>query len=199
MTSSRPPLHPVDIPARPNAVRRHSSVDLDTLSELDATDGADDGDFGAVPASFATQMAMAMTPMAMGKNASGDSARMNKLVLAKMKTLEEGMSEMVREMRVLRQTAVPPTSTGHNSGEEPGRIMGSGSSGGVAVVEVAGREERKTRMGKRRWVGRGSAGAATPQPRDKGKGNAVAVSDTDEEGAGKLSGLDGFGKKGSSF
>lgn len=171
----RPHLRDLDIPARPGAGRRHSSVDLDALSDM----GGDEA-FGAVPASFASQMGMADTPMAMGK------ARRDGAMLEKMKMLEQSLSEMVREMRVLR--------SGHNSGDEQG-WKGRGaseSSGGPAVVEVAGRKGKA--VGGRRWAGR-SGGVATPQQKeDKGKGKAVAVEESEEDGvAGRISGLDGSG------
>ncbi|OIW31961.1 hypothetical protein CONLIGDRAFT_652827 [Coniochaeta ligniaria NRRL 30616] len=173
-TQSRPLLRALDISSRTDPVRRHSSVDIDTLSELGGAAG---------------DMAMERTPMAMGKTAAAadeDASRLRNLMLSKMRTLEEGMSAMVREMRGLRAGVVP--GAGRNSGDERGL--------GPAVVEVAGREGRKART--RRWGGQSSR-AATPQPTDKGKGKAVAVSDTDEDGdvVGKLSGLDGassFGK-----
>jgi hypothetical protein len=178
---NRPLLRALDIGGQSNAARRHSSVDIDTLSELA---GAMEGDVD-VPASFASQMAMERAPMAVGKPASASASeadRLNKAVLAKMRTLEESMTEIVRQMRGLR--------SGHTSGDEHGfqGRTASGSSGGPAVVEVAGRKVRTTAAG-RRWGGR----SGTPQPSEsKGKGKAVVVSDTDEDGdVGKLSGFDG--------
>lgn len=164
---------------------------------------ADDTTFGAVPASFATQMAMAMTPMALGKTSGTDkdNARMGKLMLAKMKTLEESMSDMVREMRVLR-SAVP--STAYNSGDELGlRKNGSGLSGGQAVVEIAKGEGPRRRVTARpRMVGRritmeGDGYLASPLGKDKGKGKAVALSDTDEDLG--FDGSQGMDKRGSSL
>ncbi|KAM7204518.1 hypothetical protein V8F33_001482, partial [Rhypophila sp. PSN 637] len=100
-------------PAAP--IRRRSSVDdrLDLSSELNAAMAADESLLGAVPSSFATQMAMANAMM--NQASQNDSDRMSRLMLAKMKTLEESLGDVVREMRVLRST-VP--STAHNSGSE---------------------------------------------------------------------------------
>ena len=98
-----------------------------------------------MPSSFATQMAMATGMIAKSSGADRDSNRMSRLMLAKMKTLEESLGEVVREMRVLR-SAVP--STAHNSGDDGSergarqfRTMGSGelsaSSLGQPLIEVA--------------------------------------------------------------
>lgn len=198
---SRHLLRALDI--APNPARRHSSVDIDALA---AAEGADDD----VPASFASQMAMERAPMAaVGKGVGvEDTGRLNKLMLSKMRTLEEGMNEIVRKMRDLRGAVVPSTAGQHDSGGDDehgskGRRTSGSSGGGPAVVEVARREgSRRTRTpAGRRWGGmrRGGGGAATPPPpMDKGKGKAVAVSDTEEDGdVGRLSGLDGpssFGK-----
>ena len=134
----------MDIPgARKTPLRRRSSVDLDGSSELNAA-MAEDESFGAVPSSFATQMAMANAVL--NKASQGDNDRMSRLMLAKMKTLEESLGDVVREMRVLR-SAVP--STAHNSGDDgsggggrPRRPMAksAGSSPGPALIEVAGRD-----------------------------------------------------------
>jgi len=175
--SSRPPILPtrdvaraafnrsamlsLDIPGRQAAARRRSSVDQDPSSELNAAMAADDT-LGAVPSSFATQMAMAMTPLGLAKSAGAadreSSNRMSRLMLAKMKTLEESIGDVVREMRVLRSAGV---STAHNSGDDDGGAgaggaggrrkaphyrVGSGStegSAGPAVVEVAAARERR--------------------------------------------------------
>jgi len=118
-------------------------------------------------------------------------------MLAKMRTLEESLNDVVREMRVMRNT-VP--STGHNSGDDigwkggPGR-QGSGSSGGQPMIEVAGRE----REGPRRSRGipakfperrpasrlglkedRPGLESEEPKGKNKGKGKAVRRSDVDD-------------------
>lgn len=148
----------MDIPgadARKAPLRRRSSVDLDASSELNAAMVADES-FGAVPSSFATQMAMANAMLR--KASQNDSDRMSRLMLAKMKTLEESLSDVVREMRVLRST-VP--STAHNSGSEGGggsaikarrqMAKSAGSSPGPAYIEVAGGQVRgRDRVGELR-------------------------------------------------
>jgi len=175
---NRPLLRALDIAGRTDPTRRHSSVDIDALSELGG------GGMGVdVPASFTEQM--------MGRTTASDADQVNKAVVEKMRTLEESMSQMVREMRRLR---------GGGGGDEYnaalGRRTASGSSGGgPAVVEVAGSSGKARGVAaERRWGGR----SGTPRLAGiKGKGKAVAVSDTDEDlDVGRLSGLDGPGSLG---
>ena len=124
----------LDIPARaggnkgpPVVRRRPSSTGLDS-SELNALAGEDSDGLGMLPSSFASQMAMATAMLE--KSSHADNARLSKLMLAKMKTLEESLGDVVREMRVLRST-VP--STAHNSGDEGGAV------GGLQRVASSGR------------------------------------------------------------
>lgn len=108
-------------PRRGKARRMSSSDLLDIQSDLGGV--ANDDAFGGVPSSFVTQMAMAtgmITPANRAKDKAqrdrdnDDRDRMSRLVLARMKTLEEGFAEVVNGMRVLQQTSGFP-STAHNS------------------------------------------------------------------------------------
>lgn len=181
-TQDRPVLHALDIASRTDPARRHSSFDVDTVSELSGVMGAGAG----VPASFADQMAM-------GKHGGG-ADRLNRAMLAKMMTLEDSMAEMMREMRGLRSAV--PSSSGRGSGDEHrprggGAASASGSSGGPAVVEVAGGGRKARTAAADRGGGAGRSSAAQQPGQSKGKAKAVAVSDTDEDGGvGGLSGLD---------
>ena len=203
----------LNIPNRqPPQPRRRSSVDQDPSSELNAAMAADDT-LGAVPSSFVTQMAMAMGPLGMAKSvgADRDSNRMSRLMLAKMKTLEESLGDVVKEMRVLQRSAV---STAHNSGDDDsfGRRggsqyrVGSGSTGGSTgppLIEVATSTPRPRRQGLRRAQtatarighkggegGQQPAGekgflAGTPgefaRAANKGKAKSAHVSDAEDE------------------
>ncbi|EKD17476.1 uncharacterized protein L3040_005079 [Drepanopeziza brunnea f. sp. 'multigermtubi'] len=85
---------------------RRSSLDMG-LSEIGLDHNAP-GALGAVPSSFATQMALATGGLkGFGKGKSNsreeDTERMmGRLMLARMKTLEEGFQEVVREFRGMR-------------------------------------------------------------------------------------------------
>lgn len=78
---------------------RHKDSSLDiSMSEIGLDDHAQ---LGAVPSSFATQMALA-TNMANLKRSKGEESAdgmMGRLMLARMKTLEEGFAEVVKEFR----------------------------------------------------------------------------------------------------
>jgi len=217
----------LDIPAGRTAGRRPSSVDLDASSDLNAVMAADES-FGGVPSNFTTQMAMA-TAMLSKSAQTDDSNRMSRLMLAKMKTLEESLGDVVREMRVLRST-VP--STAHNSGDDSGsggkRKVASGSGSGsigsprTVVLDVAGRErgglrgtkgavrtpERRSLMRRRstkEWVGEGPAPVVPGGTRDKGKGKEISTAraddddDNDDEEDPSAGGRQRSGPRGGSF
>ncbi|KAF3055911.1 Calcium channel YVC1 [Daldinia childiae] len=130
---NRPPLvtRPRPIPARSapnrsilyNAVprnRRLSSVDGGISSDigLDATN-----EFGAVPSSFATQMAMATGQLKAPNQSSQereDSDRISRLILARMKNLEENFADAMKEIRA--RSAAP---TAQNSDDEGGWRTGT--------------------------------------------------------------------------
>ncbi|VBB83847.1 Putative protein of unknown function [Podospora comata] len=119
----------LDIPARRPATQHQHQQDPQDVhchrrmssSDLNATVTVDDEEstFSGVPSSFATQMAMATAMLS--KSAQGDNNRMSRLMLAKMKTLEESLGDVVREMSLLRNS-VP--NTADNS--DDGGVGGSG-------------------------------------------------------------------------
>lgn len=111
-------------PRRGKARRMSSSDLLDIQSDLGGM--ANDDAFGGVPSSFVTQMAMATGMITPGNRAkdkaqrdrdNDDRDRLSRLVLARMKTLEEGFAEVVNGMRGLQQSSGFP-STAHNSASE---------------------------------------------------------------------------------
>lgn len=184
---NRPPL----LNSNPR-IRRLSSVDVDINSDM----GLDaHNEFANVPSSFATQMAMAtgqLKALSRGTQDREDADRMSRLVLARMKTLEESFADVVKEMRVLAST-VP---TAQNSGDDGSWKTGTSSEKPSISKRKLGnimRNER-TRPGsaKEQKVG---LGAATPRSqRSKGKGKEVVRSESDSE-----SDQDGFRRRGSSF
>lgn len=110
---------------RRGKTRRMSSSDLlDIQSDLGGM--ANDDAFGGVPSSFVTQMAMATGMITPGHRATDkaqrdrdndDRDRMSRLVLARMKTLEEGFADVVKGMRGLQRSSAMP-STAHTSASE---------------------------------------------------------------------------------
>lgn len=119
------------VPRRGKPPRRMSSSDLLEI-QSDLAGVADHDAFGGVPSSFVTQMAMATGMITPGANRHNDKAqrerdndrdRMSRLVLARMKTLEEGFADVVKEMRGIQRSSGMP-STAQNSASEG---TGSGS------------------------------------------------------------------------
>ncbi|KJZ77964.1 hypothetical protein HIM_02601 [Hirsutella minnesotensis 3608] len=108
-------LEPQD---RLRGVGRLSSVDLSVLSDHF---GADDPT-AAMAGSFQTQMAMAMMKENRLRVAGGveaaDRDRMGRLVLARMKTLEESFADVIKEMRDLKNSSTAPQTRRNSSAEE---------------------------------------------------------------------------------
>jgi hypothetical protein len=94
----------IERPPKGQMRRRRSSLDMG-MSDL-GLDTTTNAMLGAVPSSFATQMAMATGALkGLGTRAGReeDTERMmGRLMLARMKTLEEGFAEVVREFRGMR-------------------------------------------------------------------------------------------------
>ncbi|KAI0390978.1 hypothetical protein F5Y17DRAFT_35191 [Xylariaceae sp. FL0594] len=127
--------------------RRVSSVHSDVTGHL-----VDKSEFGAVPASFETQMAMATGQLrglqrAHSRERQRDSAdRMSRLVLARMKTLEESFADVAHQVQLMR-SVVP---TAQNSADDESR-RGSrvGSPGALLKVPAQKRFLRTVRRQKR--------------------------------------------------
>ncbi|ROW16657.1 hypothetical protein VPNG_01700 [Cytospora leucostoma] len=137
---------------RPAKTRRMSSSDLlDIQSDL-AGVGADDA-FGAVPSSFVTQMAMATGMIEPNRHRGHDKAqrerdndrdRMSRLVLARMKTLEEGFADVVKEMRSLQRSGGVSSAAHSSASEGAGSATWHGVDGAriapFTTNEIAGRD-----------------------------------------------------------
>ncbi|MCJ1399863.1 hypothetical protein MMC11_003066 [Xylographa trunciseda] len=85
-----------------------SPMAMDIISDLGDNKAAGGGFIGAVPASFATQMAFANN----GRRSQADQATdgagedqrmMSRLMLARMNTMEEGFREVIKEVKELRK------------------------------------------------------------------------------------------------
>lgn len=186
---SRSALLSMDPRHRPRGgVRRLSSVDMSILSDNTSFRFAgDDAHNGGMAGSFQTQMAMAMMKDDQRRRAAGgvdaaDRDRMGRLVLARMKTLEESFAEMIREMRDMKERSSPPTR--RNSVEDL-REGAKGKKSGTTTPRRAG--------GKARPVSRRSLKETSKGGLSGGKGKGLVYS-TDDEADGD----DGF-LKGSSL
>ncbi|RDL30325.1 Uncharacterized protein BP5553_10203 [Venustampulla echinocandica] len=129
---------------RPRQVRHHqSSLDMG-MSDL----AFDQNALGAVPSSFATQMAMAMGGLkgigggGMGAGRGEDTeGMMGRLMLARMKTLEEGFAEVVKEFRGMR-TAGNSEVEGVGGGRDYFGNAGDGRRAKGKGKDKAGRKKR---------------------------------------------------------
>lgn len=85
---------------------RRSSLKMDLGSDLGDNKAVGGGFVGAVPSSFATQMAFATGAMSAKQQAAGhseDQRRMGKLMLARMNALEEGFRDILKEVKDWRK------------------------------------------------------------------------------------------------
>jgi hypothetical protein len=83
---------------------RRSSLTMDLGSDIGDNKAMGGGFVGAVPASFATQMAYATGGLRRQNGSIEDQEMFGRLVLSRMNKLEEGMKEVIHEMRESRMT-----------------------------------------------------------------------------------------------
>jgi hypothetical protein len=84
--------------------RRRSSLVLGLGSDLGDNNAIGGAFVGAVPSSFATQMAYATGGLRRpAADSNGNQEMLGKLMLARMKTLEEGFREVIKEVKDLRR------------------------------------------------------------------------------------------------
>lgn len=132
----------IERPPKGQNRRRRSSLDMG-MSEL-GLDTNPNAMLGAVPSSFATQMAMATGALkGLGARAGREEdteGMMGRLMLARMKTLEEGFAEVVREVRGMR--------TAGNSSVENESLGGGGR--GKGKERAVGKKRRAEGLGRTR-------------------------------------------------
>ncbi|KAL8930954.1 MAG: hypothetical protein Q9208_000055 [Pyrenodesmia sp. 3 TL-2023] len=87
---------------------RPSNFALELGSDIGDNKAMGGGFIGALPASFATQMAYASNAMRAGQSSKGndDQQRMSKLMLARFNQLEEGFREVIKEVKDWRKEEV---------------------------------------------------------------------------------------------
>lgn len=91
-----------------SARERPSNFALELGSDIGDNKAVGGGFVGAIPASFATQMAYASKAMRAGQSSTGndDQQRMSKLMLARFNQLEEGFREVIKEVKDWRREDV---------------------------------------------------------------------------------------------
>ncbi|KAK4693194.1 hypothetical protein P7C71_g4155, partial [Lecanoromycetidae sp. Uapishka_2] len=82
--------------------RRHS-LTMDLGSDIGDNKAIGGGYVGAIPNSFATQMAFAEQARRAGQSGNDDQQRMGKLMLARMNALEEGFRDILKEVKDWRK------------------------------------------------------------------------------------------------
>ena len=84
---------------------RHHSLTMDLGSDIGDNKAIGGGYIGAIPNSFATQMAYATGGMRARQSSleNQDQARMSKLMLARMNALEEGFRDVLKEVKEWRK------------------------------------------------------------------------------------------------
>ncbi|KAF4513551.1 hypothetical protein G6O67_000810 [Ophiocordyceps sinensis] len=180
---SRTALLSLDPQDRLREARRLSSVDLSVLSD---NFGGDDP-AGGMAGSFQTQMAMAMMKDNRLRVAGGvdvaDRDRMGRLVLARMKTLEESFAHVIKEMRDLKSISTAPQSRRNSSGEElrvAAGMSGYDRSKGSSRGDATPKKGYGNRPVSRRSMKEGKVGMASKLD-VRGKGKEVRYSTTDDE------------------
>jgi hypothetical protein len=83
--------------------------------------GLESIEVGMVPSSFASQLAMAIGGLKRNKSTEDTEGMMGRLLLARMKTLEEGFADVVKEVREMRTAG--NSSVGSND-DRPIRVKG---------------------------------------------------------------------------
>ncbi|KAK2786389.1 hypothetical protein FQN52_007846 [Onygenales sp. PD_12] len=151
----------------PHDRRRGSSLVMDLGSDLGDNKAVGSGLLGAVPSSFATQMAYATGGLRRPAARSTENQDMlSKLVLARMKALEEGFREVIKEVKDLRR-------------EEEAR-----SRSRIDEMQKLGREggEKKMKKAKDGVKKKGSNAQRSKGTTEVGSGESVRGNDTHAPG-----------------
>ncbi|KAI0155003.1 hypothetical protein GGR57DRAFT_103059 [Xylariaceae sp. FL1272] len=193
----------------PRRQKLSASVDMmDASSDIAGLNFNDPNiDLGAVPASFATQMAMA-TGQFRARTGSAErhrenADRMSRLVLARMKTLEEGFADVVREVQLMRSAVPSVVPTAQNSADDASWRGGASpitsAHGSNKGRRAAGAKPKRSRppsvVEEKAHEINAQNGGITPK-RSKGKGKEKEVrpaESSDSEASQKLA------RKGGSF
>lgn len=172
---------------RPGANRRLSSTNLSLMSDPVSMAFAADDHQGGLAGSFQTQMAMAMMKDKRLRGGGVDLAdrdRISRLVLARMKTLEESFGEMIKEMRDMKSGgSTSGLITRRNSSSEDLKSLGqTEGSRGHRVRKPKGDATTKKGATKSPTSRRSmKANALDRAALDRGKGKEPQYSTDDED------------------
>lgn len=79
--------------------QRRPSLEMELVSDIGDNKPMGGGYVGAIPASFATQMAYATGALSRHKERNEEQDMLSRIMMARMNSLEEGFREVVHEMR----------------------------------------------------------------------------------------------------
>ena len=168
---------------------RAPSLGMDLGSDIGDNKAIGGGFVGAIPASFATQMAYATGGMRQRARASegGDPDLMGRLMLARMNNLEEGFREVLSEVR----DAVRGSRGGSRNEASRSRSRDVDSSPGPRPRPRGGDKKKKVRELTKKEKGKDKAVTAPPS-------NADDVAWVDEDAYDEMGGWESPKLKGSS-
>jgi len=152
--------------------------------------------FGPVPSSLAPAAVLSKSPQ------TDDSRRVNRLMVERMKTLEQSLGDMAREMRVLRSTVPSAANTSGDDGsagredKQRNRAASSasgsaGSSGAAAMMARERKGGRRARISdaktpdRRLLKNRNTKEWAGPGAEGKAKGKEIAGHSDDDDSGGE--------------
>ncbi len=188
---------------RPYAARRRTSPSMSDVgrrhggNDDDDDDHGDDDDtsilfpaaadaLGAVPASFATQMAIAtgtvQTHRHNRERDGGDAHAISRLMLARMRALEQGHMDIIKELKLLRRRR--SSNGGHGEDGGKGGGGGGGSSSGTRSKKAA-RHGRRYSAGLAQVQESESAPAFAPTSASASAAAAAAAAALGPEQAGQ--------------
>lgn len=131
--------------SRPPSKPHHSPLEIDLVSDIGDNKAIGGGYVGAIPASFATQMAHAVGDLRQQRQVRQEETEMfGRLMMTRMNSLEEGFREVIHEMRENLKVKSMPGSRGRSS-ERP----------------VAVRREKRAQMNREKGMGRASGSSGS--------------------------------------
>lgn len=170
------PTKPTDIPQNGRGKRR-SSLAMDLVSDIGDNKAIGGGYVGAIPASFASQMAHATNAMRQSQlqmqqqeqqRRNEDNDMFGRLMMARMNSLEEGFREVVHEVRESVKMATSGLASRQRSPERE------------VNVQKRPKEKRFRERQERSNIGSGAASVVSTEDRPKTAGSTANKEETPE-------------------